>query len=53
MRPTADPVRETGADGPVVTGTAGDLLGWISGRPSGAALTVSGADEVPAAPYRI
>lgn len=48
-----DLTREIGAGGPVMTGRLGDLLAWISGRSPGSALTVSGADAVPRAPYWI
>lgn len=40
-----------GEGGPLVTGTLAALLAWLSGRSTGAGLSVRGADEVPAAPF--
>ncbi|MGW4886972.1 maleylpyruvate isomerase family mycothiol-dependent enzyme [Streptomyces murinus] len=46
-------VHALGADGPTVRGRQADILAWLSGRSPGTALTASGADEVPAAPFWI
>ncbi|WDO10686.1 maleylpyruvate isomerase family mycothiol-dependent enzyme [Streptomyces murinus] len=46
-------VHALGADGPTVSGRQADILAWLSGRSPGTALTASGADEVPAAPFWI
>ncbi|PJN38618.1 hypothetical protein CG747_21115 [Streptomyces sp. CB02959] len=48
-----DLVQELGTGGPTVTGAQADLLGWLTGRASGAALSSSGPGPVPPAPYWI
>ncbi|MCE3033353.1 maleylpyruvate isomerase family mycothiol-dependent enzyme [Streptomyces sp. CMSTAAHL-2] len=46
-------VHALGIDGPAVRGRQADILAWLSGRSPGTALTASGADAVPAAPFWI
>ena len=44
---------ELGTGGPTIRGTQADLLGWLTGRTTGATLTISGPGPVPTAPYWI
>lgn len=46
-------VHALGTGGPTVGGRQADLLAWLSGRSPGTGLTVSGAAEVPSAPFWI
>ncbi|MFF2808250.1 maleylpyruvate isomerase family mycothiol-dependent enzyme [Streptomyces sp. NPDC058000] len=48
-----DLIQELGTGGPTVTGTEADLLGWLTGRTTGAALSSSEPGPVPRAPYWI
>jgi maleylpyruvate isomerase len=38
---------------PVISGTQAELLAWLTGRSTGGGLQVTGAGEVPPAPYWI
>jgi maleylpyruvate isomerase len=44
---------ELGSDAPLICGTQADLVGWLSGRTTGAALATEPGVAVPAAPYWI
>ncbi|MCX5107255.1 hypothetical protein OOK13_01645 [Streptomyces sp. NBC_00378] len=38
---------------PLIAGTQAALLAWLTGRSTGADLSIAGAEKVPAAPYWI
>lgn len=48
-----DLAHELGSGGATVRGTQADLLGWLTGRTTGDALSASGPGPVPEAPYWI
>lgn len=48
-----DLTHELGTGGPTIRGTQADLLGWLTGRTTGATLTTSRPGPVPTAPYWI